>query len=94
MSMKHKLIKTIFSTFCLLLILSFSSQARSESNSSINIEQYHQLLDAINKSNAPDNVKDQLFQDMRTTLIESVRQADIPDDVKRTLIKDLESTTR
>jgi len=61
---------------------------------SFNIAEFHQILDAINQANIPDNVKDRLFLDLKTSMIENVRLAKIPEDVKHTLIKDLQSTSR
>ncbi len=61
---------------------------------SFNIAEFNQILESINKANIPDNVKDQLFKDLKVSMIENVRMADITDEVKRTLIKDLESASR
>ncbi len=60
----------------------------------IDIAEFHQILDSINKANIPENVKDQLFNDLRNSMIENVRLAELPEDVKRTLIKDLQSASR
>jgi hypothetical protein len=79
----------------LLLGLSlFTTMAMAQDASSFNIAEFNQILDSINQAHIPENVKDQLFRDMKTSMLENVRTAKIPEDVKRVLIKDLESTTR
>lgn len=88
-------IKAIALISSLLMVnLGIASVAVAENADAINIQEYHQILDAINKSDVPDDVKNQLFRDMKTTLIENIRQAKIPDDIKHRLIQDLETTTR
>ena len=61
---------------------------------SFDIAEFHQILDAINKADIPDNIKDQLFKDLKNSMIENVRLATIPEENKRTLIKDLQSASR
>ena len=80
----------------LLLSLSLftSTITVAEEKSTFNVAEFHQILESINQANIPDNVKEQLFQDLKISMIENVRMAKIPEEVKRTLIKDLESTSR
>ena len=85
----HLLASLLFS-----LSLFTNTMAMAQDANSLDIAEFHQILDSINQSKIPDNLKDQLFRDMKTTMIENVREAKIPEDVKRTLINDLESTTR
>lgn len=66
----------------------------AEEPNSINISEFNQIIDTINQSNIPEEVKNQLFRDMRTTLIENVRKANIPESTKHTIIRDLENTSR
>ena len=85
---------TILASLLLALGLFATNLAMAEDAPSIDIAEFHHILDAINQAKVPDNVKDQLFRDMKTSMIENVRHANIPDEVKSVLIKDLESTSR
>jgi len=80
----------------LLLVLSLftTNIALAQEAAEFDIVEFHKILDAINQSSIPDNLKDQLFRDLKTSMIENVRLADIPEKYKRTLIKDLESASR
>ena len=80
--------------FGVSLFTSTMAVAQNQDANALNVTELQRILDAINASNLPDNIKDQLFRDMRTSFIENVHQAEIPDDVKRALIRDLESTSR
>ncbi len=71
-----------------------NSNVMAEEPNSINISEFNQIIDTINQSNIPEEVKNQLFRDMRTTLIENVRKANIPESTKHTIIRDLENTSR
>ena len=80
----------------LVIILSFSvnSNVMADKSSPIDISEFHKVLDAINQSDIPEDVKNQLFRDMRTTLIENVRQANIPESTKQTIIRELVNSSR
>ena len=84
----------VFASLVLAIGLFASNLSLAEDVASIDIAEFHHILDAINQSKVPDSVKDQLFRDMKTSMIENVRHSKIPDEVKAVLIKDLESTTR
>ncbi|VAW93662.1 hypothetical protein MNBD_GAMMA21-3041 [hydrothermal vent metagenome] len=71
-----------------------SSTIMADETASFDIAEFHQILESINKANIPDNVKDRLFQDLKTSMIENVRISNIPEENKRTLIKDLKSSSR
>ncbi len=83
-----------FISLVMLLSLFIHSNAIADKSDSIDISEFHKVLDAINQSNIPEDVKNQLFRDMRTTLIENVRRANIPESTKNTIIKELESSSR
>ncbi len=85
---------TLIAFITSLLVMSGLSASAAEESASINIAEFHQILDAINKAKIPESVKDQLYRDMKASMIENVRQAKIPQEVKSVLIKDLQSTTR
>ena len=68
--------------------------AQEQAADTLNMAEFQHILDSINESNLPDNIKDQLYRDMKTSLIETVRQAEVSEEVKRKLIRDLQSTTR
>ena len=78
----------------LISMLGASPMVKAENANSVDIQQYHQILDAINNSEVPEEVKNQLFRDMKTNLIEKIRQSNAPEEVKKNLVKDLENTTR
>jgi len=84
----------LFPGLLLSLCMFTSTVVMAEEPAPIDIAEFHHILDAINQANVPDNVKDQLFRDMKTSMIENVSHANIPEEVKRVLIKDLESTAR
>ena len=90
----HTLKFTILTSLLLALSLFATDLAIADDTTSIDIAEFHHILDAIDQANVPDNVKDQLFRDMKTSMIENVSHANIPDEVKKVLIQDLESTTR
>ncbi len=71
-----------------------STPVMADETASFDIAEFHQILESITKADIPDNVKDRLFEDLKTSMIENVRLADIPEKNKRTLIKDLKSTSR
>ena len=85
---------TILSSLLLCLGLFATNLAIAEDTAPIDIAEFHHILDAINEAKVPDNVKDQLFRDMKTSMIENVRHAKMPEEVKKVLIQDLESTSR
>ncbi len=88
-------IKPIFFISLVITLSSFvNSNVMADKHSLIDISEFHKILDAINQSNIPEDVKNQLFRDMRTTLIENVRQANIPESTKQTIIRELESSSR
>ncbi len=88
-------IKPIFFISLVITLSSFvNSNVMADKHSSVDISEFHKILDAINQSNIPEDVKNQLFRDMRTTLIENVRQANIPESTKQTIIRELESSSR
>lgn len=76
------------------LSLAGATVAIAKDTASYNIVEFNHILDAINQARIPENVKDQLYRDMKTSMIENVREANIPDNIKRQLIQDLESATR
>ena len=84
----------IITNIILMSMLGFASIAQAENARSQDIKQYHQILDAIKNSEVPEDVKNQLFRDMKTNLIENIRQSNAPEEVKQNLIKDLENTSR
>ncbi len=91
-------IRTIATHMLASLLLGLSlfttTMAMAQDATSFDVAEFNKILDAINQANIPDNVKDRLFRDLRTSMIENVRLADIPENVKRTLIKDLQTTSR
>lgn len=84
----------LLASLLLGFILFTTTMVIAEDAKPLDIAEFHQILSSINQANIPDNVKEQLFRDMKTSMIENVRNATIPEDIKRVLIKDLESTTR
>ena len=85
---------SVMTSLFLAASLVAANPAMAEQADTFDIAEFHHILDSINKAKVPDNVKDQLFRDMKTSMIENVRHANIPEEVKAVLIKDLESTTR
>ncbi len=83
-----------FASLVILLSFSVNSNVMADKSSSIDISEFHKVLDAINQSDIPEDVKNQLFRDMRTTLIENVRQANIPESTKQTIIRELGNSSR
>ncbi|VAW93865.1 hypothetical protein MNBD_GAMMA23-765 [hydrothermal vent metagenome] len=94
MNMLIRNIKLVF--FVSLMMVGLSSfvttNAIADKHESMDISEFHQIIDVINSSDIPDKVKNQLLRDLKVTLIENVRRANIPESTKRTIIMDIESS--
>ena len=83
----------IFAVVISVLMLFGISPVNAEDNR-LDIEEIHTMLEKIQSSEVPDEVKQQMIRDIRTTLIEKVRQSDLPEETRNQLIKDLEATAQ
>ncbi len=91
-------IRTVVKSTLISLLFVYSlagtTEVMAKDAASFNIVEFNHILEAINQAKIPENVKDQLYRDMKTSMIENVREAKIPENVKRQLIQDLESAAR
>ncbi len=94
MNMLIRNIKLVFFVSFMMVGLSFfvNTNVIADKHELMDISEFHQIINVINSSDIPDNVKNQLLRDMKVTLIENVRRANIPESTKRTIIMDIESS--